>query len=65
MTDTNPKTDWFGFKEVALNIVVELYRANATKNANPSKSFVDMDKGVSDLVADARYIVDYLEGEIE
>lgn len=60
--DAETETD---IRSLALEYVVGLYQANATKNANPSKSFVDMDKGVSDLVADARYIVDYLKGNIE
>ncbi len=46
----------------ALQVVVDLYRANATKNA--TKSFTDNDKLVGDLVQDARYIESYLKGDI-
>jgi len=52
-------------KDMALGLVIGLYQANATKNANPAKPFVGMDKSVSDLVADTRYIVDYLKGIVE
>jgi len=59
------KGDTANIRSLALEHVVGLYLANATKNANPAKSFVDMDKSVSDLVADSRHIVDYLKGLVD
>ena len=52
-------------RSLACEHVVGLYLANATKNANPSKSFVDNDKSVYDLVADSRHLVEYLKGLVD
>ncbi len=52
-------------RSIACEHVVGLYLANATKNTNSSKTYVDMDKSVYDLVADSRHLVEYLKGLVD
>ena len=52
-------------RSLAMEHVVGLYLANATKNTSASKTYVDMDKSVYDLVADSRHIVEYLKGLVD
>ena len=72
MTDTNQniddvikKQEQMKLRSMAMEHVVGLYLANATKNTSASKTYVDMDKSVYDLVADSRHLVEYLKGLVD
>jgi len=53
-----------GIREAALKHVTNLYKANALKNTHPSKDYIDMDKSTGDLIQDARFLAQFIKGEI-